>query len=58
MAGIFVSVFFILFGIFGLIYMIIKISRDAKIELLKDLKKDGVIDNATYVKYFSKLFNN
>jgi hypothetical protein len=55
MAGIFVSVFFILFGVFGLIFMIMKINRDAKIDLLKELKKDGVIDNDTYVKYFSKI---
>ena len=58
MAGIFVSVFFILFGVFGIIYMIIKITRDAKIELLKELKKDGVIDNTTYIKYLSKLIDN
>ena len=57
MAGIFVSVFCILFGVFGIIYMIIKITRDAKIELLKELKKDGVIDNSTYIKYLSKLID-
>ena len=49
--GTYFSVFLILFGIFGVIGMIIKIQGDARKEILNELFKKNEITAETYKKY-------